>query len=177
MAQFQVPQFQVEERIVGPLTLKKFGYVAAAAVVCFILFFFLVFWLWLMVAAVVGGIAAALAFITVNGQPLDKIAVNAFGYFWNPRFYSWQRKEERRAFELPTIEEAPAETGAPAKERLAVRKNLKDLWQKLQTTKTSIPEREESLKPLEEPLKMKKEKYGAFRAATGERIIMKKVNY
>ena len=156
MAQFQVPQFQVEERIVGPLTLKKFGYVAAAAVVCFIFIFFLVFWLWLMVAAVVGGIAAALAFITVNGQPLDKIAVNAFGYFWNPRFYSWQRKEERRAFELPTIEEAPAETGAPAKERLAVRKNLKDLWQKLQTTKTSIPEREESLKPLEEPLKMKK---------------------
>ncbi|MBI5147569.1 MAG: PrgI family protein [Parcubacteria group bacterium] len=184
MAQFQVPQFQVEERIIGPLTLKKFGFVAAGSIVCFILFFLLSLWLWLIVAAIIGTIAASLAFITVNGQPLDKIAVNAFGYYWSPRFYNWQRKEERRVFELPTIKEAPEQgeeqalrPPAGGSGRIAVRKNLRDLWQKLQTTKAPIPKREESLKSLEEPMKMKKEKYGAFRAATGERIAIKKVNY
>ncbi len=174
----------MEERIIGPLTLKKFGYIAAGAAVCFILFFFLDLWLWLMVAAIVGGTAASLAFITINGQPLDKIAVNAFGYFWNPRFYSWQRKEEKKFFELPAIEEPAAEAAAlagqaavPAGKRLAVRQNLKDLWQKLQTTRAPIPRREEPLKPLEEPMKIKKEKYAAVRAATGEQVMMKKINY
>jgi len=83
MAQFQVPQFiEVENKIVGPLSLKQFLYLAVAGIVCFMLYFILQLWLWLLITAILGGSAVALAFIKYNGQPLPKVAWAAFTFFW-----------------------------------------------------------------------------------------------
>ena len=89
--QFQIPQFiEVENKIVGPLTLRQFLYLAGAGAFSFIFYFVLEIWLWLLITAIMGAIAISLAFIKYNGQPLPRIAWMAFSFFWKPKFYLWQ---------------------------------------------------------------------------------------
>lgn len=126
MAQFQVPQFiETESKIVGPLTLKQFLYLAGAGLASFFLFFVLQTWLWFIVTALMGITAAAFAFLKVNGRPLTVIFQSAFLYFWQPKLYLWQRKEA----------EAAKETEGP---------KLKSLWKKLLTTTSSVSQREKA---------------------------------
>ena len=89
--QYQVPQFiDIEEKIVGPLTLRQFFYLAGAFIILFFFFFIFKLWFWVILAAIIGGGAAALAFVKYNGRPLRIMIKAIFGYFWRPRNYSWQ---------------------------------------------------------------------------------------
>lgn|SRR3989344_3537591 len=112
MAQFQVPQFiETESKIVGPLTLKQFLYIAAAGLTCFLLFFVLKFFIWVILTMIIGGLGAAFAFFKYNGRPLPVILKSAFLYYWNPRLYLWQREEAKPVvpkFQIPTSPETPA---------------------------------------------------------------------
>ena len=70
--QFQVPQFiETEDKIVGPLTLKQFGYIGGAATVVGLLFLVLNFFLWLLIAGIFGAIASARAVRLKWGDPAD----------------------------------------------------------------------------------------------------------
>lgn len=171
MAQFQIPQFiEVENKIVGPLTLKQFLYLGIAAAFSFLFYFILQMWLWILLTAILGAITVSLAFIKYNGQPLPRIVWVAFGFFWKPKIYLWQREE--KVVLLAGIEEK--------------RKNLRDffsempsvkkLWQDLMTTKTPIPKREKALRT---PYwgKKPKEKFEIFRKMTGEREIARRIDY
>ena len=157
MAQFQISQFiEVENKIVGPLSLKQFLYLAVAGIICFVFFFVLQLWLWLIITAIFGGMAVALAFIKYNGQPLVKIIWAAFNFFWKPRFYLWRRLPEKK---VVAIEEK--------------RKNLQDLfpvkklWQDLMTTKMPLGKRERGLR----------ERVQSFRKLSGEKMVAKRVDY
>lgn len=104
--QFQVPQFiDVENKIVGPLSLRQFLYVAAGGGLSFLLFFLDIFklWSWVMLSAVLVGIGAALAFGKYNGQPFPKIALRAFNFFVRPRLYLWKREIEEITIKVPEI--------------------------------------------------------------------------
>ena len=95
--QFQIPQFiEVENKIVGPLSLKQFLYLAAAGGISFILFFILATWLWVIITLILGSAAVSLAFVKYNGQPLHRIAWTALGFFWKPRLYLWQRRQKEK---------------------------------------------------------------------------------
>jgi len=169
--QFQIPQFiDVESKIVGPLTLQQFLYLAGAAGFSFIFYFILELWLWLMITVILGAIAISLAFIKYNGQPLPRILWAAFGFFWKPRFYIWQRKA--KIISVPEIEEKRRNlrdffSGMPS---------VKKLWHDLMTTKNPIPKREKSLKT---PYwsKQPKERFQIFRKITGEREVARRVDY
>lgn len=88
--QFQVPQFiETEDKIIGPLTIKQFLYLAVAGLLVFLSFFILQTWLWLMVTVVFGTIALAMAFVQVNGRPMLFFAINAFTYVWEPHSYAY----------------------------------------------------------------------------------------
>ena len=168
--QFQIPQFiEVEDKIVGPLTLRQFLYLAGAAAASFVLFFLLQFWLWLMITVVLGLIGAAFAFIKYHSQPLPKIALQFFFYLWRPRLYLWQREMKEKTFEVEMPE-------APTRGILEGMPNVKKLWQDLMTTKAPIPKREKSLKA---PALKKgtKEKFQLFRKMTGEKEIARRVDY
>ncbi len=92
MANFQVPQFiDQTPKIVGPLTLKQFGFLAAAGLVSLIAYNIFNFFLWFMITVIVGVAAIALAFIKINGRDLPNVAYSAFFYLWKPRTYTWQR--------------------------------------------------------------------------------------
>ena len=94
--QYQVPQFiEVESKIIGPLTLKQFFYLAGAFLLNFALFFFFQTWLWFIVVAITGGLAVTFAFAKINGRPFSAFVLAALTYFLKPRFYLWQKTGEK----------------------------------------------------------------------------------
>ena len=68
--QYQVPQFiDIEDRIIGPLTLKQFIYLAFAAAVLFVFWFLFKFYIWIIVALPITILAMAFAFLKINDRP------------------------------------------------------------------------------------------------------------
>ncbi len=162
--QFQVPQFiETEDKIVGPLTLKQFFYLALPGFVLFLLFFVLQLWLWAMVASTVGALAIALAFGKVNGRPMSTFLWAAFEYLWQPKLYTFS----------PLPEPAAA---AAIKSPFG---GLRNLVQDLMTTTNAIPKREKPFTPGFglEATKTIKERYEVIRKVTGEKEIARRVDY
>lgn len=96
MPQFQVPQFiTVEDKVIGPFTVKQFIYVGAGALL--VVFAYMTFesYLFFPIAIFIGALAGALAFLKINEQPFPVVLKNAIFYFIRPRLYLW-KKEERR---------------------------------------------------------------------------------
>ena len=61
--EYQVPQFiEVEDKIIGPLTLKQFIYLAGAAGLVVVFFAYLPFIVAVLLSLPVAGLGAALAF-------------------------------------------------------------------------------------------------------------------
>jgi len=166
--QFQVPQYyEVKERIVGPLTLQQFFYIAAACGLSFFFFFAFEFWLWFIVSVFLIGFATALALIEINGQSLTKILFSAFFYYWRPRIFLWQREAEKREIILPEETKQIEEI----KKKLSFQQKIKSLGQKILTSRSPLP----GEKPIS-PSRIQ-ERYQVFRKATGERQVAKRVDY
>src|SRR3989344_4774963 len=128
---FQVPEFvDVEDKTVGPLTLKQFLYVAAAFGLSMLLFFVVSLWLWFVLSVFLVGGAAALSMVKINGQPLVKIAIAAIGFYWRPQTYVWQsEKQKTKGAESPLEKFRQGFSLEKIVSGLALRKS----WQNLQT--------------------------------------------
>lgn len=167
--QFQVPQFiETEARIIGPLTLKQFGYIAVAGVLSFISFFFFTITFWAILTALFAIAAAGLAFVKYNGQPLPRIIAYAFRYLWKPRFFLWQKAEEAAALKLPKVQ---AKRGTESL--------LRNLWLSLETSKHPVENREKRHPQLDifSRTKNPKERFQALRRITGEREMARRIDY
>ncbi len=169
--QFQVPQFiETEDRIIGPLTIKQFLYIAAGGALCFALFFFLEPVYWILSAVFIMPVSASLAFIQINGRPLPSVALAAIGYYWKPRFYVWQRKEEGAS--APKISAPRPSIGAGAKSM------LDSLMNQLNTSKNPIPQREKAVAPsVLDRVKSSKERFEMMRKITGDKEMARRVDY
>ena len=131
MQQYQVPQFiETESKIVGPLTLKQFIYVAVAALISFFAFFLMRTFAWLIVTALVGTVAIALAFVKYNGRPLTTILKSVLTYAWHPKLYLWQREQAVAA--LPKVPEIKFPLAGGAETPVS---KIKSLWTNLITKK------------------------------------------
>jgi hypothetical protein len=92
--EFIVPKFiERELRIIGPLTLKQFLYLAAAGSICFILKYLAPFWVFLSSCFFLGGVGFALAFFRIGGRPLPIIIANFFKFSISPKLFIWKRKK------------------------------------------------------------------------------------
>ena len=151
--------------------MKQFLYLAAAGGVGFITFFFFQTWLWFMTTAVFLAIAASLAFIKYNGQPLPKIIFYAFGFFWKPKLYIWKREAEERILEIPGMPAAPRKS---VKEYFNQMPSVKRLWTNLMTTKEPISKREKMTPFLN---RQTKDRFSAVRKITGEKQVARRVDY
>ncbi len=179
---FQVPQFiNTENKLVGPLTIKQFLYLAGAFLISVALFYIIEIWLWVLFTVFLAATALALGFIKYNGQSLPKIIWLAIGFLWKPRLYIWQREIIEKEIKIPKFPKIPpAETINSKRETLkklaTETPNIKKLWQNLLTTKNPIPKREKTIKT---PFlgKKPKEKFQLFRKITGEKEIIKRVDY
>ena len=88
---YSVPQFiDVEDKIIGPLTMKQFLWLLVGGGIIFILYFLLKFGIWVVMSILVGGIFAALAFFRVYQMPLVDF-ITAFARFSIiPQIFLWQ---------------------------------------------------------------------------------------
>jgi len=109
--QYQVPQFiDIEDRIIGPLTLKQFIYLAFAAAILFVFWFLFKFYIWIVVALPISGLAMAFAFLKINDRPFVHFFIAAVSFFIRPRLYIFRTVLE--APEPITLPEKPLESSS-----------------------------------------------------------------
>lgn len=169
--QFQVPQFiETEDKIIGPLSLRQFIYIAVGAGISFSLYFAVQVWVFAILSVIFLGASAALAFVQINGQPLVKIIIAAFHFYWSPQTYVWQPNQ-------PTLPKNQETLKGETKEGFSLEKvvagfALKNAWRYLQTGSKAPEEAKEP----EVEVKTK-ETYQAFREITGERKVARRIDY
>lgn len=94
--QFRVPQFiDVEDKIVGPFTLKQFGYLLGAGGFSFLIWKFIpIHFLAFILIIPVAGFFLALAFVKINNRPFGDILENAFTYYTGSKVYTWKHPSQ-----------------------------------------------------------------------------------
>jgi len=134
--QFQIPQFtEIEDKIIGPLTLKQFLYLLVGAFVIYILFKVLNFFVFIILATPIAAISLALAFIRVNQQPLASALKNFFRFVKKPDFYVWKKPEPKKTKEEKPLPEIIKKEPINKKERLIPREKLQEIGWKIEVEK------------------------------------------
>jgi hypothetical protein len=180
--QFQVPQFiETEDKVVGPLTFKQFGYIGLAALVVVLLFFVLGTALWLVSTTLIGLTATTLAFGKINGRPISVFLKALVSGIWKPKVYVFRPRIAEKvviAHQPESMPIPPKPRAAPHHIRVPSFGGIKGLREWLATSKTAIPKRERPLpRDFGIPLKKFKERYEVVRHLTGEREVAKRVDY
>ncbi|MEK7187777.1 MAG: PrgI family protein [Patescibacteria group bacterium] len=169
--QFQVPQFiESEDRIIGPLSLRQFGYVCLAGVFSGILYFTVNLVAWVLFSIVLIAIALIIGFVKIQGQDMLRIGGAYVRYLWNPQHYVWQQKSSRTNTKNEELKML-APQGSPL-ENVILGFFLKQTWRDLQTG-----EKKESAHPSKPKETIKKEQYKIFRKLTGERQAARRIDY
>ncbi len=83
--QFNVPQFETEDKLFGPFTVAQFLYVSATLVISFFLFPILTTWFWLITSAILIGGSLMLALVKIGGRPMIIFLSAAAHYLWEPK--------------------------------------------------------------------------------------------
>lgn len=191
MAVFQIPQFiDMEDKIVGPLTLKQFGFIATTFLLILGLFYILEIWLWLFFATIFISLSLSLAFLKVNGRPLFSYFLSMFSFYWNPRRYFWQHQviqatvgtlpgTIKKIKDLPQLKMPQIPTVTVTKKpilqptKLTTGTGLKNIFEKMMTSKNVIQGRE---KPAAF-VRQSRQKYSVLEKSSGERITAKRIDY
>lgn len=158
--QYQIPQFiDVEDKIVGPFSLRQFFFVGGAAGASLLIYALVSnLFLWIVSSAILMSIGIGLAFIKVQGRPLPTILASAALYFWSPRRYlvqkGTQEKERKSGFSIDSILQGLA---------------LRSAREKVDTgSQASRAVRE---------FGRTKERYMSFGVISGERRVGKRIDY
>ncbi len=108
--EYQVPQFiEVEDKVVGPLTLRQFIFLGGAAGLCVAFFLMLPILFALLFGVPVAALGVALAFYKVNGKPFIEILEAGFSYYTKAKLFLWRRA-------APKAETAPSAAAVAAAE-------------------------------------------------------------
>ena len=103
--QYQVPQFvDLEDKIIGPLTLKQFLYLAFAGTLIFVFWFLFNFYVWIVLSAPIAALASAFAFLKINDRPFANFFLSFIRYFAKPKLYIFSTTPPE-----PSKEPAPKE--------------------------------------------------------------------
>ncbi len=104
--QFQVPQYiDIEDKVIGPFTIKQFLYIVVAAVVLFILYNLVNLFVLILLAIPICALTFALAFVKVHDQPFINVIKNFLGFLKKPDFYVWKKPtiQKKTEEEVPQI--------------------------------------------------------------------------
>lgn len=167
MPRYQVPQFIEEKaKIIGPLTLPQFFYLAGAAAISLFAFYTFTFSLFILTTIVAGVVGACLAFVKINGQDLPKIILAAVQYWQKPKNYVWKRETETTTIDLSSVEKIKA-----ARRNISLQEKIKSAALNIATGKFNLfsGDKKGKGKP--------KEKYQVVTHSTGERSVAKRVDY
>lgn len=105
--EYQVPQFiGIEDKIIGPLTLKQFIYLAGGAGLCVVFFSYLSKTVAFLLSAPVVAFVVALSFYKINGKPFIEMVEAGFTYYTRSKLFLWKREElkvEKEASIAPAL--------------------------------------------------------------------------
>ncbi len=91
---FQVPQFvDIEDRIIGPLTIKQFAFYMMAAMIIGILYVAVSLGLLIVLALPIVGVAVLFAHARFYGQPFARVLYNGMNYALGSKLYLWRRTD------------------------------------------------------------------------------------
>jgi len=136
--QFQVPQFiDIEDKVIGPLTIKQFLYLLAGGVVVFILYKTLNLFATIILGIPIIGIAIALAFAKIGNQPFIGFLKNFIGFIRKPDFYVWKKPMGKNNLPEQTDEHIEIIKKMPAKTKLnpEAKDSLQDMGWKVEIEK------------------------------------------
>jgi hypothetical protein len=143
--QFQVPQFiDIEDKVIGPFTIRQFLYLAGAGVIIFILYKVLSVTITVILAIPIIVIAAALGFYKPNNQPLMVLIKSFLGFLRKPDFYVWKKtlsKDNQPKLEedIQLIKKEPIKTKIKPEARLdsarQAKENLQEIGWKVEVEK------------------------------------------
>jgi len=134
--QFQVPQFiDIEDKVIGPLTIKQFLYLLCAGVIIFILYKIFNLFTTIILAIPIISIAIAVSFVKVGGQPFMVIIKNFLGFIKKPDFYVWKKpvgkNKPSEQDDIEIIKKMPSKT----KIKPEAKDNLQDMGWKVEIEK------------------------------------------
>lgn len=94
---YQVPQFiDIEDKIIGPLSLKQFFFLAGSGTLVLIFFFLFKLAYAIILSIPVVAIGASFAFIKIGGMPLSRYIISLVGFAFKPQEYHWRKKETEK---------------------------------------------------------------------------------
>lgn len=94
MPQFKVPQnLDMEDRIIGKLTISQFGYLAFGGLVAYVLVLKMPSPWGMIFAIPIALVTFAFTFVRVQDQPFSKFITSLIAYVGNPRDRTWRRDE------------------------------------------------------------------------------------
>jgi len=136
--EYQVPQFiEIEDKIIGPLTLKQFIYLAGSAGICVVFFSYLPLIFALLLSLPVAAFGVALAFYKVNGKSFIEILEAGFSYYTGKKLMLWKYTEPTEQANASTASAAAADTARLARGPKLTRGKLSELAWSLDVKGTS----------------------------------------
>ncbi len=101
--QFRVPQFiDMEDKVIGPLTLRQFGYIIGAGGFSFIIWTFIpIKTIAVLLILIVSSLFIALAFLKVNHRTFGEILESAFSYYTGSKIYTWKQPDDTKTGDMP----------------------------------------------------------------------------
>jgi len=165
MAQFQIPQFiDKKAKIIGPLTLSQFLYIAGAGGLSVLAFYTLPPLFSFLILIFAGGLGISLAFIKINGQPLPKVILHAITFWQKPKKYVWKKDIETTTLDTSSVEKIKA-----VRKNMGLQGKIKSAVRNITTG--NIPFFKKDNK------KEQQERYQTVRHLTGEVEKAKRVDY
>ncbi len=129
----QVPQYlEVEDKIIGPLTIKQFIYLLIGGGIIFLLFNLLKFPVFILVAIPIAFFTLLLAFFRIGNQKFSRFVINFLGFISKPNIYIWKK------FPPTTPEEEPAPKiikKAESFKKIPGKQGLEETWWKIEIQK------------------------------------------
>lgn len=124
---YKVPQnIDLEDKVIGPLTLKQFFYLLGGGMLDYIIYHSISgFFGWILIF-IISGIALAFAFVKIQEQDFGYFVMAMFNFTIKPKIYFW--KKETRLEEIPkTPDEEGEEEDSLSRDPEEVRSRLQTL--------------------------------------------------
>ncbi|MFA5967330.1 MAG: PrgI family protein [Patescibacteria group bacterium] len=153
----KIPQnVDIEDKLVGPLTLKQFLYVLGGAAAVFVTYQYynlgyLFFHEFIIISLVAVVLAIALAFVKINGRPFIVFVNSWLGYLASPKQRLWKKdntiREEKIKVAAVDSSAAAAEEEAISKSELERLANILDTGGKMNAEQTATTHEVSTIQP------------------------------
>lgn len=157
MNQVKVPKYlDIEDKVVGPLTLRQFFLLGGSAALGFVLWQLIpVKFIALFAAGIVVLLGAGIAFVRVNERPFQEFLFASIRFYMNPQKYVWQKVQPKVRFESEPKKQEPQTRSFPvassgATQGILTRSKIRELAEKLELQgergETSMPQLKEEIR-------------------------------